>query len=170
MFRKIIRKASWDYRWTGVYFITICTKDRIPYFGHIDKRGMHISPMGIIADLLMFEIQFHHNVTLIHYCVMPNHIHTLFHIDYPNTTIEISKLDSKNLPGMNRFPLKGKNSVSSIIGSYKASVTRQCHKFNFAFAWQTRFYDEIIVDEAHYNNVHNYISTNVEKWVERNCT
>ena len=29
------RLQGWDYRWEGAYFITICTKNREHYFGHI---------------------------------------------------------------------------------------------------------------------------------------
>ncbi len=29
------RLPHWDYRWAGAYFITICTQNRIHYFGEI---------------------------------------------------------------------------------------------------------------------------------------
>ena len=34
--RKSPRWANWDYSNEGYYFVTICTKDRIHYFGEID--------------------------------------------------------------------------------------------------------------------------------------
>jgi hypothetical protein len=29
------RRPNWDYGSHGLYFVTICTKDRVPYFGDI---------------------------------------------------------------------------------------------------------------------------------------
>jgi putative transposase len=30
-----VRRPNWDYGSHGLYFVTICTKDRVPYFGEI---------------------------------------------------------------------------------------------------------------------------------------
>ena len=35
-----IRLKNWDYSQNGIYFITICTKDRIDYFGKIENGKM----------------------------------------------------------------------------------------------------------------------------------
>ena len=60
-FRNRYRNASpraswWDYGWDGAYFITMCTKNRHPYFGAITNGKMHFSPQGILADRLWYEI------------------------------------------------------------------------------------------------------------------
>ncbi|WP_183565330.1 hypothetical protein [Mucilaginibacter sp. SP1R1] len=34
------RLAGWDYGAHGLYFVTICTKDRIPYFGEITQSDL----------------------------------------------------------------------------------------------------------------------------------
>ncbi len=46
------RLKHWDYRWSGAYFITICTKERKHYFGEIDNKKMNLSRIGAIADVL----------------------------------------------------------------------------------------------------------------------
>ncbi|WP_286430210.1 hypothetical protein [Myroides odoratimimus] len=48
---KIYRSPSnraqwWDYSNNGTYFITICTKDRINYFGTIQQEEIILSPLG----------------------------------------------------------------------------------------------------------------------------
>ncbi|MFC2110842.1 hypothetical protein ACFLQ5_00160 [Bacteroidota bacterium] len=43
--------------------------------------------------------------------------------------------------GQKRFQNQGKNTVSSIIGSYKSAVTKHARKTNPNFAWQPRFHD-----------------------------
>ena len=53
------RLQNWDYRWDGYYFITICTKDKIEYFGEIQNGKMVLSSLGIIADILWHEIKNH---------------------------------------------------------------------------------------------------------------
>jgi len=70
------RLQSWDYRWAGAYFITICTRDRVQYFGEILNQQMQLSHTGIIADVLWYQILHHaQNVELGEFVVMPNHIH-----------------------------------------------------------------------------------------------
>ena len=42
------RLQSWDYGWAGAYFITICTKNRVNYFGNISDGQSKFSSIGII--------------------------------------------------------------------------------------------------------------------------
>ena len=71
-----LRLPDWDYGSCGAYFITICTKSRIPWFGHIDHGKMHLSEIGKIADACWMEIPQHFPfVALGEYIVMPDHVH-----------------------------------------------------------------------------------------------
>lgn len=72
--RKIIRLQNWDYSWPGLYFITICTKNREHYFGEVINGEMQLSHVGIIANILWYEIKNHaKNVDLGEFMVMPKH-------------------------------------------------------------------------------------------------
>ena len=76
------RLQNWDYRWNGYYFVTICTENKEEYFGEIKDGKMHLSPIGIIADVLWHEIKNHaKNVELDEFIVMPNHIHGILILD-----------------------------------------------------------------------------------------
>ena len=66
--------------------------------------------------------------------------------------------------GQKRFQNPGKNTVSSIIGSYKSAVTKHAHRLGSDFAWQPRFYDHIIHDEKSYLRIAEYIVNNPLKW------
>lgn len=69
------RLQTWDYGWEGKYFITICTKDKLHYFGKI-LNGKILSNIGVIANLMWYEIRNHQkNVELGEFVVMPNHAH-----------------------------------------------------------------------------------------------
>lgn len=192
-----IRLQNWDYRWTAAYFITICTQNREHYFGEIADGEMNLSPIGIIADILWYEIKNHaNNVELDAFVVMPNHIHgililnggdeTMTTVDNTATIAETGHaLSLRSSPprssspqqpprsspqpptiGQQRFQNIGKNSVSSIIGSYKSAVTKHARRLGFDFAWQRLFYDHIIRDEQSFRRIQNYIINNPIKWDE----
>ena len=42
--RKGLRLSGYDYAQNGAYFVTICTKDRAPVFGHIVGGGLRAAP------------------------------------------------------------------------------------------------------------------------------
>jgi len=67
-------------------------------------------------------------------------------------------------PGQQRFQNQGKNTISSIVGSYKSAVTKYCNRLNLPFAWQPRFYDHIIRNERSFHMISNYIKNNPSKW------
>ncbi len=162
-FRNVqIRLYSWDYRKDGAYFITLCTKDRSPFFGEIVNGQMKLSHLGILANVFWHEIKNHStNVILEEFVVMPDHIHGILIIDF-------SLIDSERLnpaiTGQNRFQNIGKNSLSSLIGSYKSAVTKHARRLGFEFAWQSRFHDHIIRDEQSFQRIKEYIRKNPENW------
>ncbi len=180
------RLQNWDYGWAGAYFITTCTKNREPCFGVIDRGRMDLSNLGVIADVLWYEIKNHaKNIELGEFVVMPNHVHgiLILHRDDNNDNINndittvavvetghalslrhaLSLQQSKTI-GQKRFQNIGENTISSIVGSYKSAVTKHSHRLGFDFAWQSRFYDHIIRDEKSYNKIANYIVNNPAKW------
>lgn len=167
------RLQNWDYANEGAYFITICTKDRRHYFGTVKNGKMVLSNVGVIANLLWYEIKNHgKNVELGEFIVMPNHVHGILILNDisnldPGPSIETEhapSLLSQKTIGQQRFQNQGKNTVSSIIGSYKSAVTKHCNRLGFEFGWQTRFYDHIIRDGRAFENISNYIINNPEKW------
>jgi REP element-mobilizing transposase RayT len=67
-------------------------------------------------------------------------------------------------PAQQRFQNQGKNTLSSIVGGYKAAVTKHANRLKFDFAWQPRFYDHIIRDEQSFQTISNYILNNAQNW------
>lgn len=51
------RMQTWDYRWAGAYFITICTKDTAHYFGELINNKMKLTNVGVLADVFWHEIK-----------------------------------------------------------------------------------------------------------------
>ncbi|MDB0011297.1 transposase [Crocinitomicaceae bacterium] len=166
-----IRLQNWDYRWDGAYFITFCTKNRVDYFGEIQDGKMQLSQIGVIADICWNEIKNHSkNVTLGAFVVMPNHIHGVVilnngYIKEDEQELSIIESTPKTI-GQKRYQNIGKNSISSIIGSYKSAVTKHARRLGFEFEWQRLFYEHIIRDEKSFYHISNYIENNVKKWEE----
>ncbi|WP_296700807.1 transposase [Algoriphagus sp.] len=185
--RKSPRLASWDYGTEASYFITICTKNREHFFGKIINKKMQLSQAGAIASVFWFEIKNHaKNIDLGEFVVMPNHIHGILilkgneddndvgttqnpNIDDVVGTTHALSLPSKtalSLPPPNRFQNQGKNTVSSIVGSYKSAVTKYCNLLEFPMGWQSRFFDHIIRNEDSFHRISQYIQNNPANWLE----
>lgn len=71
-----------DYSTVGAYFITICTKNRQPYFGNIGSGKLNQTAAAIIAHDIwkQIPIQFPF-VELDEFVVMPDHIHGIIIIN-----------------------------------------------------------------------------------------
>jgi len=75
------RLKNWDYRNDGAYFITICTKDRTPFFGNVVDGKMQLSEIGKLAHQYWKEIPEHCPfVKLDAFVIMPNHMHGILMI------------------------------------------------------------------------------------------
>ena len=159
------RLQKWDYGWDAAYFITICTKNRIHYFGEVEDGKMILSNIGVLADDLWHEIKNHaKNVEFGAFVAMPNHIHGILVLDGNNRDRDVEMDKNTDTPGQRRFQNQGKNTVSSIIGSYKSAVTKHAHRLGYEFNWQSRFDDRIIRDDASYQRIVNYINNNPANW------
>ena len=80
--RKLIRAQRYDYRSSWAYFITICTKNRVHYFGEIVDGNMVWSVLWNYCNL--FISWFSRRRKLCHiaeWIVMPNHIHLILLVE-----------------------------------------------------------------------------------------
>ena len=76
------RLQNWDYGSNAAYFITICTHNRVNYFGSIHDAQIQLSPIGVFAHQFWIEIPIHFPfVKLYAFVVMPNHVHGIIVID-----------------------------------------------------------------------------------------
>jgi len=78
---KQYRLESFDYSGEGEYFVTICSKNHIKYFGRIENEKMILSDIGKIVKNIWCEIQVKfENIGLDAYQVMPDHFHGIISI------------------------------------------------------------------------------------------
>jgi REP element-mobilizing transposase RayT len=81
------RLRTWDYSSEGIYFITICTKNREHYLGEIvtpnynrKQNEMELSALGMEVEMEWLrtpEIRPDMNLSLGEFQVMPNHFHAI---------------------------------------------------------------------------------------------
>jgi len=81
-----------------------------------------------------------------------------------NPTDATSDLPQSKTPGELRFRNQRKDTLSSIIGSFKSIVTKHAHRIHADFEWQERFHDHIIRNEEEYCRIAIYIENNVTNW------
>ena len=149
------RAAWWDYGQNAAYFVTMCTQNRIHFFGEIQNQKMILKPMGVAAEKCWHEIPQHFPfVKLGAFIVMPDHVHGIIIIDKPATEIRQSNKSPKNQFG----PQSG--NLASIVRGYKIGVTMISKNICPEFKWQRLYHDRIIRNADEYQRISRYIENN----------
>ncbi|MCB1193525.1 MAG: transposase [Leptospiraceae bacterium] len=79
--RRSIRLKGYDYSQEGLYYITICVKDKLHLFGKIENGKMIPNDAGIMVETVWKEIPIYYPMFALHnFVVMPNHIHGILEI------------------------------------------------------------------------------------------
>lgn len=139
--RKNIRLKYYDYSKEGMYFITICVKDRIELLGQIKRLNqIELSKEGKIVYTSLNNLkQTYTNIEIDEYVIMPNHIHLIIIIHEKN-----------NL------------TISRMIQQLKWGITRKIG----TSIWQKSFYEHIIRNEKEHLKIKEYIQNNIINWKE----
>ncbi len=66
--------------------------------------------------------------------------------------------------GQKRFQNQGKNTLPSIIGSYKSVVTKHARRLGFEFFWQPNYYKHLIRGHEKFSRIKIYIKNNPVNW------
>ncbi len=167
-YRKSPRASFLNYD-EGDYFVTICTKDKVHYFGEIYGGGMHLNKIGSHVDkLLKSAHSFCDYVEVPIYVVMPNHVHMIVSICKEFTMDEVNTGMIQRAPNpvfrANPTCQRHVPTLSNYINSFKGAVTKYARSCNMDFAWQKRYHDHLIRGTKDGNNIWNYILNNVARW------
>src|SRR4030042_4378220 len=75
------RLSGYDYSQNGMYFVTVCAKDREEFFGKIKNGKIILSDIGkIVQEELLKTPVIRPNVILDEWVMMPNHLHIIIEI------------------------------------------------------------------------------------------
>ncbi|KFJ42053.1 transposase [Francisella philomiragia] len=167
------RLENFDYSQNGYYYVTICTKDRISYFGEITSDGeMILNNCGSLVFKALKNVpQFYNDVFLDEFIVMPNHIHAIviiqnkINVGTEQCSVQSNNLAKETMTAQCAVTTK-KSNLSQIIKSYKNVCTKQIRN-NLGlsnFQWQRSFYDHIVRDEQSLLKIREYVQNNPVKW------
>lgn len=178
------RAKWWDYG-NGSYFITICTRNRIHFFGEVIDTVMLKTPIGEIAEKYWKEIPDKYPFAKLGvFVIMPNHMHGIINIsgtlnesrdldkegidssenNVENDYVDPSKIKRGGMTGIYN-PMLYQN-LGRVIRWYTGRVSFEAHKIVPEFNWQRRFNEQIIRDEEEYEIKIRYIQNNPLKWKE----
>lgn len=116
------RLQSWNYANEGMYFVTICAKDKEHYLGDISESLLIPTELGKVAWSEWFntiQMRPDMNIELSEFVVMPNHIHGIIIIG--KNQFNNSKINTTGA-AQNQFIYQSKN-LASVIRGYKSAVT-----------------------------------------------
>ncbi|MGK2856934.1 MAG: transposase [Thermoanaerobaculia bacterium] len=154
--RKSNRLARWDYRWGGIYFVTICTANRQSLFGSVEDDEVALNAFGQIAEEEWRRTaDVRPEVMLGEHVVMPNHLHGL--ISLGETDATESRISSTLQAG----------SLGAIVGQFKARVAKRINVLRGRSSpaiWQRGYFDRIIRDDAELQAIREYILSNPARW------
>ena len=140
--RKANRLREYDYAQNGIYFVTICTKDKKKILCSIVGDDAHIVPSRCGKVVLKYIKSI---PGVVKYVMMPNHIHLLIAID--------------NGPMWASAPTP---SISTRVRSFKTLVTKELGESIF----QRSFHDHVVRGEEDYRDIWHYIEHNPQQWQE----
>ncbi len=163
--RRSIRLKDYDYTRAGAYFVTICTRNRQPFFGEIIKDEMRTSTFGEIVHHEWFrtaEIRPRVRLNKDEFVVMPNHIHGIVWVLEGDVGAR-----RRRAPTMEQFGKPVPGSIPSIIRSFKSACTRSINILNKTSGTSIRqrnYYEHIIRTETSLNEIRRYIQDNPACW------
>jgi REP element-mobilizing transposase RayT len=155
-----------------MYYVTICTNGKERIFGSIKNDKMILNNYGrIVRHELIKTAHIRTNVVLDAYVIMPDHIHSIIKINnlYITSCRGMARHAhlSYNAYYMRKFGNPIKNSLSSIIGSFKSSVSREINKTRNTpgqNVWQRNYFEHIIRNEKELYAARIYIINNPKNY------
>lgn len=179
--RRSIRLKGYDYSQAGLYFITICTQNRLCIFGIIKNDEFIGNDSGRMIQAIWNDIPDYYDGFNTHeFIVMPNHIHGIIEIKNnpvgagpracPDVVPDFD-IDSKSVKWQPQG-VAPTMTLSDIVHRFKTLTTKRYtdgvkqnnwQRFDKKL-WQRNYYEHIIRDEKSYLKISEYIKTNPSKW------
>ena len=140
------RLPGWDYRWAGMYFVTICTERRDRCLGEVTGGEVSRSPYGEVVAREWQRIPGRYpRVRLDTWIVMPDHLHGILILE--------------------PAPEETAASLGIIMGTFKSKATKSIRAMGYrSFDWQDRFHDHILKNVQELEQARTYIRENPRRW------
>jgi len=162
--RKQLRLKHYDYTESGVYFVTVCSRNRECLFGDIvgatgRSPALQLNAYGnIVRDEWLKSAVIRNEITLDAFVVMPNHIHGIIFIIRATGR---SPLHDTMKPGLRS------RSLGAFMAGFKSSTTKQINIMRTTPGipvWQRNYYEHVIRTDDELNKTREYIINNPMQW------
>jgi putative transposase len=166
------RLANWDYTSAGYYFVTLCTRNRLCFFGDVVDGAMALSPIGAtVAGEWQKTSQIRAYVALDEWVVMPNHLHGILVINEHAGSTPQSRDDTAMPLAQQPETPRSKGAVAkphalgTIISQFKSVCTKRSWTEGHSdFGWQANYYDHVIRTQTSLDHIRAYIRDNPLRW------
>ena len=147
------RFKGWDYSNNGLYFVTICAKNRYCCLGEIINNKFVKNDLSVILDNIIRKLPTHYsNCSVEEYIIMPNHVHLILKL-YFKVETGFKPVSTEKPYCFKSVSTEKPYSLYEIIRGLKTFSARKINertkKIGCPF-WQRGFYDRIIRDEKEY--------------------
>lgn len=155
--RKLQRLKGWDYSQNRLYFVTVCTQNKVNVFGKVKNGKLILNNAGQMVSAKLIEASTVHTDILVDkFIVMPNHLHAML---WPQSGTTRRSFPTTVSEYVQRFKTL---TTKLYIDGVKKGIYLPFNKK----LWQKSFYDHIIRDENDYLNHWRYIEENPMRWYE----
>ncbi len=176
--RKQNRLRGYDYSNYGSYFITICTQEqkcvlsRLVGDGALDVPRVELTKIGSIAEKYILSGKNVKGISILHYVIMPNHIHFLLHYEGGESPLRggTSGAPSPTDPTISQLFQQAESNfdppspTNAVIPRFVAAFKRFCHQEAGHKVFQRSYHDHIIRSDREYEKICNYIVNNPAHW------
>lgn len=180
--RRSIRLKGYDYAQAGLYFITICLKDRACLFGNVVNGKMILNDPGKMVGKWYNELENKFpDIQCGEHVTMPNHFHAIIinngngNPNIMQNTVGADTQVCPNTPTGEHPPILGEHVGSPlhrVVQWFKTMSTNEYIRgvknngwqpFNGKL-WQRNYWEHIIRNEKSYHAISQYIINNPMKW------
>ena len=127
----------------------------IPFPVQIPALHMELSEIGEKVNNYLKQMDSSHDsARLVHYVIMPNHVHLLIMID----NVERGSGTQRTASPTSTSP------TSAVIPGIVHGLKSYTKKFVGESIWQRSYHDHIVRNEVEYQKIWKYIETNVLNW------
>lgn len=158
--RKRNRLKGYSYSQNGIYFLTVCTRNKecilgkVVGGGDLDAPQMILSDYGEIVEKYIQSIENAYNdIKLMNYVVMPNHIHLIVMLYSDNNIYHKSELKTS-----------ANDAVPVMVSAFKKLVNKEIG-FNI---WHRSYHDHVIRNEKGFETIWDYVEDNPVRW-KKDC-
>jgi putative transposase len=160
--RRSTRLIGRDYALPGVYFVTMCCRDRACLLGDVSGERVLETPLGTIVRDEWFrsqELRRYLELRRDEFVVMPDHVHGIVRV------VVGALVPDRDLEA---FGAPQAESLAGFVRAFKVVTTRRSEEQRTAAQrmslWQRGYYERIVRTDDELRRVREYIARNPERW------